>query len=163
MAHTLARCEAGGSSIEKERTPMLIRRFPLIACVLVATLPLFARAACTADEPQPLTAAVNGWGTAEILNSPPKFYKDGTRVHLLGIVWKFTGSNSAQYSPLAFNEAVVVMPPGYRPAQVETFTVAANSVEATWITVYPGGEVYVHGTFNYFAWVSLSGVSFRAQ
>jgi hypothetical protein len=148
----------------KNKDTNMIRRIILVACVLAAALPLLAQANCLSDE-RPIPPTLNGWSDAEILGSPPQFYKGCDRVNLSGIVWKFTGTNSAEWSPLTLNEAVTIMPAGYRPSHVETFTVAAGSVTTgtAWITVYPSGEVYVNGTFNYFAWVSLSGVSFRAQ
>jgi hypothetical protein len=134
----------------------------LFALLLIAPSALAdSRLVCVLE--QPIAAATtNGWGGTQVL-ADATFYKDCNGiVHIEGVLWKFTGYPSHVTQTVAYDEIAFVLPVGYRPANGQWF----SSVSATGgarVSVLPSGEVVVTTSFNYFGWVSLAGMTFRAQ
>jgi len=73
---------------------------------------------------------------------------DGT-IHLRGFVKSGTGSPSVIYQ----------LPPGYRPENIEVFSVVSNSLFGH-VTVEPDGEVTARAPFSNVS-LSLDGIVFR--
>ena len=139
------------------------------ALFLALSLPVLAESKIVCKvETEPTTLMhpimVNGWGGAEIHgNGGAKFYKDVNGLVILsGMVYKFSGRQSTDPTIAPSQDVVAVLPVGYRPLKNEWFKVASQVGEA-YVVVFSSGEVQVFVEFGYFTWVSLSGVSFRAQ
>lgn len=134
----------------------------IIAALLMAlALPVMAESkiVCKVETEAPTLMhplMLNGWGGAEIHgNGGAKFYKDVNGLVILsGMVYKFNGPSAG--------DIVAVLPVGYRPLKNEWFKMASQHGDAD-VVVFATGEVQVFAEFGYFTWVSLSGMSFRAQ
>lgn len=116
---------------------------------------------------QPLSSPMNGWGLVGLNGADGAAYAEAQgMVHLRGLVYRFNGP--------ANGEPAFVLPPGYRPMVPEYFTVAAYASSpagpdfgpprfgTALVVVYPDGLVTIDWSFGYFAWVSLSGITFRS-
>jgi hypothetical protein len=144
---------AGWPLLKTQRANMKL----LAVLMLVVALPALAESkiVCTVQTEEPIALQmINGWGATDVNASPGTYYKDVTGVvRLSGMIWKFTGPSQG---------FVTVLPVGYRPSKPEWFTVASQGGTAD-VVVFATGEVQVFEDFGYFTWVSLSGITFRAN
>lgn len=100
--------------------------------------------------PIPITAFLNGWVNFGAPWAAIAYYKDVMNVvHLRGMMMAGAIASSA-----------FVLPAGYRPLFDEYFAVASNGAFGS-VFVTPAGDVTPQVGSN--VWVSLSGISFRAD
>lgn len=128
--------------------------------LLAAILLLLSSAAFAQSEPPTNVSPneLNGW-RASGLGGPAQFYKDANgTVHLQGLIHKW----GPMFQTTRYDEPVFTLPPGYRPTHDSWFPVLGTAGLAR-LLVYANGTVQIDVTFEYFTWVSLSGVTFRAS
>lgn len=107
------------------------------------------------NEAQQTPTFQNSWGNYATGYAGAKFYKDKeNRVQLSGGV--------ANPSPVT-GSVIFTLPVGYRPAEHLTYHVDALGGSSARVTIFSTGEVIFNSSNanNQYAYVSLSGISFR--
>jgi hypothetical protein len=102
-----------------------------------------------------------GWATYGHAFGPAGVWKDplGT-VHLQGVI---SGGDVTKTNTNDDNTGAFILDAGYRPSLFRSFVVAAGMPTACLVYVGPHGGVFITTTCAGAAWVSLDGISFRAE